>query len=1158
MRRITKILMILLVGGMTLMLNAGNSRIKIPTAGWRINNFRKKDCGATLSFEKAPDGSNAVMAEFFGKTRTNVIWPDIKKQNKNWPEAFHGFSGYFWNDGRLVTLRIHFGTKPGTQFIATFKLDHKGWKQIRTVKVTNFQDRSKKMKLSPRNIASIFFEIQNRNKVKVGISELNWESAGVQLAKLDFGKAADSVRTGKRPVIDGDLSDAVWQNPVELPLANMSLGKKKVSNKSWAKVTYDDTNVYLAAYLGFPRGTKLKDQITEFDAGLWEGEDVEFFLYPRSDPRMYYQFMINPRGTRADLAKIFDQVDDRIRMKFKDWNGSWRAMTKVYDDHWTVEAEIPWKTIDADKVPEFLQFQALRCDKTTISPEHPVWSPVSRKATNGFGVLNLTDHLNYPVLISDLNLKRLGPGKVEVTARLSCDKIIGKATLSAWYSAPHSPPIEFTKKIAVNNKTTAVKWILDTKNSVNGYHKFVLKVSPADKLLAANCAEYTFNQMLPAKVRFSDIYLNPLPKKVKWGKEHFVPRGNDRIAIPANASLRMIKTAEYLADRIYDFYGIRLKVEKGGTGRIKLRIDKSEVMKKGTPDWHEAYLLNVTPQAIEIVGAGEAGLFYGIITLMQISAASKQPNTPIAAVDIIDWPNFTKRISSVYQQFHNKKSVNGSNGFVIARIKHWIRSRVAGNKINYLSFCFADQVNYPSRPKLHHPNNFTPAEVREIFDFAREHFIEVFPAILFGAHSPSWTKHYPELIDKKFGRTQLDVANPEVYKLMKDLFTDMVEMSGPQTRYFNTGNDEWWHKSSLRTQANIVYKGKTRQEWFYKFIMAEYNILKKLGVKMIMFNDMLNPKHGGGPPFNLAKVTEKLPRDIIMSTWSYPNEPFIKMGFKETWRTDNGFKAAHRKPAKGIVGFGQIHYLIFDSLFHSSGLVRWLGYGFHTELQMANYAWNRDDKICLPMPEWTMSYMPNLMGTYSMLPNPAAGHKLIPIDFKYDKKLTAKLKLKSNITVGDIPMAGGAVKITSSKPFKIKFPANTQLSSLYILDNVMLPDKGDVAKLQKRFRQPKSGRPYGLRIGKYMLNYADGTKVEKAILLGRNITFLKYTDPRCRYIKEGRAIYPLRHDQSMALLQMEWVNPHPAKTVTSFEIISTMEKAPVVCAGITIRNIKKK
>lgn len=172
MQKIKKSLMVLFIMGVSVMVNA---EIIIPLEGWRVNTFQKKDSGAKLTFEKAPDGSNAVIADFFGKGKANVVWPEIKVQAPNWPETFNGFSGYYWNDGNPTILRIHFSIKAGMQFIAILKLEHKGWKQIKITKVRNYRDKSGKIKFIPKNVTVMFFERQNKDNVKIGIGKLVWD-----------------------------------------------------------------------------------------------------------------------------------------------------------------------------------------------------------------------------------------------------------------------------------------------------------------------------------------------------------------------------------------------------------------------------------------------------------------------------------------------------------------------------------------------------------------------------------------------------------------------------------------------------------------------------------------------------------------------------------------------------------------------------------------------------------------------------------------------------------------------------------------------------------------------------------------------------------------------------------------------------------------------
>jgi hypothetical protein len=129
----------------------------------------------------------------------------------------------------------------------------------------------------------------------------------------------------------------------------------------------------------------------------------------------------------------------------------------------------------------------------------------------------------------------------------------------------------------------------------------------------------------------------------------------------------------------------------------------------------------------------------------------------------------------------------------------------------------------------------------------------------------------------------------------------------------------------------------------------------------------------------------------------------------------------------------------------------------------------------------------------------------------------------------------------------------TKISSVYILSNCRVKDKGDLAKLRK---QVKQSLPYGMVVAEYILNYTDGTKFKMPIRLGRSISFLEFTDPQCRYIKESRAVYPLSKDQRLALNQYELINPHPEKAVGSIELQSTNKLAPVLLGAVTIRNIK--
>ncbi len=1164
MKKLLFIVVLLMISVISVI--AGSAKLAVQENVWQVNTFRSKNCKAKLSYVKAPSGKAAVKVAFAGKKMASISLKKnvLRKQVKKWPKEFNGLIGYFWNDGKQNWLRLCFKQKNTKgKFTAFIKMNHKGWKRLNVPKVVNLGDRSKKLKFFPDKTTGFHFSLYplGRKSATVGFGSLSWKMPGAELTQQAIGNNDSIKKAQQAPVLDGELNDKIWTQARELQLKHKSTYKSHPettvpSNKGWVKAAFDDKNLYLAGRFDFPKGSQLKDGIKEFDAGLWSGDDIEFFVFPGYDKRQYYQLIVNPAGTRADLANIFDPIDDRIRQFYKDWNGNWQAKTRKYDDHWTVEIIVPWKTLKVDSPPDILQFQAQRADYSGKKREISMWSPARIKAMDTLGSLDLSASTGQPVNIDDISLFRISKNELNLDGTITADKAIGELVLKAWYFPPSAPAKEFVKTIKSNNKQCDFSWKLDVGNCVNGSHKLVLKAVPASPVLASSCVDYHFNQVMPSDVKFADVFLNPIPKKLKWGKGKYVPNAQSKISIATGASPRTEKTARFLIDKLYGHFGLKPAVVRGGQGAIKLSINKEKVKQETGTDWREAYLLDITPEGIEIIGAGEAGLYYGVVTLGQMLNASKQPNTPLKAASIKDCPTYKTRIDQVYQQFHCKKSVNGSKGYRIKRIKEWILKMVAGNKFNSLPFIWADQVNYPSQPQLHHPNNFSPEEVSEIFSFAREHFIDVFPGAMMGGHSTSWTKHYPEIIEKKFGKKQMDVTNPKVYELMNDIFNDLLKMSGPKTKYFHTCNDEWWHKSQLRNMQNFVYKGKNRQELLRDFLLTEYKILKKNNVRMVMLSDMIHPQHNGRPPWNLSKVAKELPRDIIIDSWGPSNEYFSKLGFKETGYVGNGFTADFRKPFKGNKRFGTLRYLSIDSLFNHSNLARWLHYCFHTELQAANYAWNGEEKPALPMPEWTMRYMPNLMGTYSTAPNPMAGNKLSPVELKGKSKVAVNLKQED--VIGDIPMKLNAVEVLSGKLLKVEFKKPEKISSLYILDCVAVKDKKVVKKLQKEFKN-NSGNPYGLKIGQYVLHYKDGTKASHDILLGRNIALFKNAaDPACRYVKEGRCLYPLKNDQSEALLQIEWVNPHPEKAVTAFEVVNNNPDAPIIICGLTTRNTKGK
>ena len=1132
--------------------------IRMPSEGWSVNNFRQPDTGAETTLETAPDGSTAIRARFFGTKSSNLVMPSaaVPVQAGQWPETFTGLKGFLWNDGTLsiVNLVLRTGNgqdEPFSQWNARLVLDHSGWQVVAIPTLVNYQDRFKP--LAPRAIRSVFINASG-TAGEVAFGALYWEPEGAVLRQRELGKAAVVVRTAEPPQIDGRLDEAVWQSQPAHAMDAFAHERPAVYGVTNSiQVVFDDTAFYLAAVLPRPLGTPLKAELREHDAELWSEEDFEFFLFPEPDPRQHYHFLVNPLGTRADLARVFDQVADRIETKYKNWTNDWQCATSVREDVWIVEAAIPWHSIGAEAVPALLQFQAMRSDMTGDTPRYPIWSPAVRRPTEGFGVLATAETTTAPRL-QGLSVRRQDQ-HLHLSGFAEALPAAGLYDLVIEYAPPNVAPRHIAGEIAMEGTTGFFRWTFDGGTPVSGMHQMVVKVTPRGEAGPPAVALVVYDQILPSRFAFSDLVFNPEPKQFTQHEGAFMLNPGDFIHISADATPRTRKTAEYLAGRLYGLYGLRPPVRSnGGEGALRLAVGADAIHAATQSTSEEAYRLDVTPERITITGAGEAGLYYGVVTLLQAATAAKQPKAPIPALAILDYPTYERRIVSTYEMFHVKKdSGDGGGGYDLDKLRNWLERYVAGNKYNTLFLSWGDQVNYPSVPEVHHPRNFEPEEIASLYALAREHFIDAYPGVLFGAHAPAFTRHFPELIEERFGLQQMDVTLPGVYELMGRVYNDLLDLAGPEADYFMTFNDEWWHGS--KTAADGVYKGQTRQEMFYRFLMAEYELLHKRGVRMAMFTDMLHPKHNGGPPFNLTAVANRLPRDIALATWSEPNGFFAELGFETLWRIDNGFVAHSRKSWPGDTGFGRIQYGSSD-LFNQTDQQRTLHYAFHTAFPAANYGWNGEEKSVEPMEEWTLQWMPSLMGVYSFCANPAAGTALTPLPLGGDNRIVGERELPERADVGGIPMALGVQTAVVDAPVTIDLAPGTHFSSAYVLNNVAPPDLATARSLHELYRKEPSARPYGLIVGVYRLLYEDGSVVEMPLRLGRSIAYLEYTPAQSRYVRECRAVYPLDAEQTLAFNQFEWVNPHPDKAVRQIEVQSRIEAAPILVAAVTLRSVE--
>ena len=166
----------------------------------------------------------------------------------------------------------------------------------------------------------------------------------VQVGQGRDQKAIAMVRTDTPPVIDGVLDDAVWANAAYLDEFHQIIPVEyaEPTERTEVRLLYDDDALYVAAKLFIDpddiTANILKQNTTIFSSDDYFSVSFDSFNTQRGG----YFFGINPNGVRADgLYRNISQF-------YGDWDSIYYAETRIVEDGWIAEFEIPFKSISFD------------------------------------------------------------------------------------------------------------------------------------------------------------------------------------------------------------------------------------------------------------------------------------------------------------------------------------------------------------------------------------------------------------------------------------------------------------------------------------------------------------------------------------------------------------------------------------------------------------------------------------------------------------------------------------------------------------------------------------------------------------------------------------------------------------------------------------------
>jgi len=276
---------------------------------------------------------------------------------------------------------------------------------------------------------------------------------------------------------------------------------------------------------------------------------------------------------------------------------------------------------------------------------------------------------------------------------------------------------------------------------------------------------------------------------------------------------------------------------------ITLRIDAAAAAPEG-------YALTVA-DTVEIVGADEAGLFYGIQTLLQLLREEEDGTWGFLRVQITDAPRFSRRgvMLDVARHF-----------FGVDDVKRFIDSTSA-LKFNHLHLHLSDdqgwRIHIDSWPRLTEMSSSTSAngdpggfyskdDYREIVAYAASRHMIVIPEIDLPGHTHAIGVAYPELVEDPVmnddlvadsarlgqalpvageaytgwgvGHSSVRIREERTYDFVRDVVRELAELTpGP---YLHIGGDESLGTAQadfdhFMTRATVIVKdaGKTPLAW---------------------------------------------------------------------------------------------------------------------------------------------------------------------------------------------------------------------------------------------------------------------------------------------------------------------------------------------------------
>jgi hypothetical protein len=355
------------------------------------------------------------------------------------------------------------------------------------------------------------------------------------------------------------------------------------------------------------------------------------------------------------------------------------------------------------------------------------------------------------------------------------------------------------------------------------------------------------------------MFLLPSPKEVKVKDGYFILLPKAKIVLDASCNNSDMESARLLKEEIFQDVKLNLPITKS------FKIEENSIYLKKREGKNESYEIFVKENIIEIIGADDAGLFYGVQTLRQII---RSEGMEISQLYIKDEPYFANR-----GFYHDV-----SRGCVptLDTLKELV-DRAAFYKINQIQLYIEHTFAFKNFSEVWAgADPLTAEDILELDEYCIKRHIELVPSLSSFGHMYMIlsSKSYSNLCelensddaDKPYswiGRMlhhTLDVSNPESIEFVGEMLDEFIPLFSSDK--FNICGDETFDLGEGKNKelAEKIGKGQL----YITFLNKIVDTVKKYDKKVMFWGDVV---------LNHPEVFEQIPKDIICLNWDYSAEP---------------------------------------------------------------------------------------------------------------------------------------------------------------------------------------------------------------------------------------------------------------------------------------------